>query len=95
MIKTKPILLFFIAAFSMTQIKIVGYIGISELLMLIMGPFLLIKKWHTLKQHGFMTLILLSFCWAVSAIVTDLYRGTSFSDILRGVASPLMILAMI
>lgn len=93
--KNKSFLLFLAAALSQTQIQIVGYIGISELAMLFIGPFLIYKNWDLLKRDGFGTVIVLAGLWAASAIATDLYRGTYTSSMLKGVAAPLSVMMMV
>ena len=94
-IRRSNLLLFLTAAFSMTQIRIVGYLGISELLMTVAGPFVLFKNWKFLKRDGFGPILLLSGLWVVSALITDWYRQTEWSSLLKGMASPLMVLMMI
>lgn len=91
----KKLLLFLAAAFSLTQIRIVGYIGISELVMLLIGPFVLVKYWNSLKRDGFAPCLSLVALWVFSALVTDFYRQTSLNDLLRGVASPISVLFVI
>lgn len=88
----KTILLFLMATFSMTQIRLVGYIGISELVMAIIGPYLLFKNWKNLRRDGLGTFLILDGLWIFSALITDWYREIPLKDVLRGVASPLMIL---
>lgn len=88
----KNILIFLVGAFSMTQINVVGYIGISELVMFLVGPFLLLKYGRDMKRDGFLSLIAFTFLWIIGAIVTDWYRGSSIYDAVRGLASPLSIL---
>lgn len=91
----KSFLLFLAAAFSLTQIHVVGYIGISELCMMVAGPFVLYKNWEILKREGFQTVIVLAMLWALSAAVTDIYRETQFSIALKGLASPLSVAMMV
>jgi hypothetical protein len=88
----KNILLFLIAAFSMTQIRIVGYIGIAELALLACGPFLLGKHWKALRRDGFAPFLVLAGLWASSAVVTDLHRENSTNNMLKGVAAPLVMI---
>ena len=90
----KKLILFLVAAFSMTQIYFVGFIGISELVMLACGPFMLWRYYSDLKRDGFLPLITLAGLWVLSAIATDVYRETAFNDALKGVAPPVLILFM-
>lgn len=90
----KKVLLFLIAAFSMTQIRIVGFIGISELAMLICGPFVLASQMRNLRRDGLMPFLILAGLWALSALVTDLYRQTPMQSMIKGLASPIMIVCM-
>lgn len=92
MLRLHKYLLFFVAAFSMTQIHLVGFIGISELVMLVCGPFVLLQHYRDLKKAGFLSLLLLAGLWFISALATDLYRQTPYELMLRGLAPPLVIL---
>lgn len=91
----KRLLIFLAAAFSLTQIKIVGYIGISEVVMLACGPFLYIREWQNLKRDGFVPAITFITLWILSAMITDWYRGTLWQSALKGWASPIMVFVMI
>jgi len=87
----KKILLFLVGAFSLTQIKMIGYIGISELIMVLVGPFVLVKYWPGLKKDGFLPFLMLTGLWVFSAVISDWYRNTQLNDSLRGVASPIVV----
>lgn len=91
----KKFILFLLAAFSLTQVRLVGSIGISELVMLVVGPVFAFREWKNLKRDGFVTLMILALLWLASALVTDLYRGTTLENMLKGIAHPIMIFSII
>ena len=72
----------------MTQVNIIGYIGLSELIMLIFAPFVFFRNQSLLKQHGFTLVLTFAILWIISAVITDCYRQTAFSDAIKGVATP-------
>ena len=89
----KSLILFLIGAFSMTQLRIVGYIGVSELIMLGLAPYVFFRNAKLLRQHGFMPLLTLAALWGLSALATDLYRQNIFVNTIRGIAPPIAVMA--
>lgn len=87
--------LFLIGCFSMTQIRVIGFIGISELFLFFLAPLYCVHDWDLLKKHGFSTIIVLSLCCFAGGIVSNLVNNVSFYDGSRGVASPYAIFALI
>ncbi len=84
----KNYLLFLIGMFSLTQIRIVGYIGITELVLFFAAPLVFMRTFHLLKQHGFMPLIVMSLLWFGSALLTDWLRHNTYENFLKGGATP-------
>ena len=72
--------------FSMTQIQIIGSIGISELICYIAAPFLLFKNRVALKNDGFGPVILLSICTIIGCCLSSWHNHTVFPAFIRGVA---------
>lgn len=79
----------------MTQIKIVGYIGISELVVFAVAPFIFFKSYGRLRANGFIPVINLALTWLVSAILSDWINGSKINDLLKGVAHPYAVLSWI
>jgi len=91
----KNLLLFLAGCFSMTQINIIGYIGISELFFYAIAPLLFFKNKLLLKKHGVMPVLYLALFWLASAVLTDFMRGTPFLFAIKGVAAIYSILAAV
>jgi hypothetical protein len=81
-------LLFLAGAFSMTQVKLIGYIGITELFFFALAPIVFFRNRRLLISHGFRTVLYLVVLWGGSALVTDWIRGNTIENLLKGVAVP-------
>lgn len=91
----EKMLLFLIGTFSMTSIKLVGMIGISELIMLIVAPFVFLNKIYVLRKEGVMPILILTLLWFLGACLSDYLIGTPLLIALRGIAFPLVTFATI
>jgi hypothetical protein len=80
-------ILFLIGLFSATQIRVVGSIGISELVIFIVAPFLFINNVAQLRRDGFFPLIWLSLLASFSCVMSSLYNNTPIPNLFRGVAT--------
>lgn len=86
--KKSSIILFLIGLFSITQIKMPGFaLCISEFPIYIIAPFLFIKNYWLLKQHGMMYIIGLGICVSIMCVVSGLYNQTHPFFILKGLSS--------
>lgn len=88
----KGAMLFLIGALSMTQVRVVGYIGVSELAMLLVGPWVLVRNSALLQRQGFGKFLMLAMLWAIGALVANLSCHNTAGNTLRGVAAPLAVL---
>ena len=88
-------LLFVLGMFSVTQITIVGKIGISEFLMCIVAPFVYMKNQLLYRQDKVNTILILAFLWCAGTIVADSFAGTPFVIGIKGLATPAVVLAML
>jgi hypothetical protein len=70
--------------FLFQEIELVGRLFLSELLLVIILPLLIIKKGKLLLQPLPRTIIILGILWLSNQIITDLIRDTPFSDWSRG-----------
>jgi len=84
----KNYLLFLIGMFSLTQIRIVGWIGITEVVLFFVAPLVFFKTRRSLKQHGFMPVLVLGVLWFGSALLTDWIRHNTYENLLKGAATP-------
>lgn len=74
----------FIPMLMFLEVKVVGRLFVSEILLLCMLPFLLMARGRLLFASLPKKLILIGLAWLVSQIVTDVMRGTPFEDWSRG-----------
>ena len=80
--------LFLLGLFSETQILVIGSIGISELVMFVVGPFFLIKDWLALRQKRFTLFLWLLVLMFASGLVSNWYNHIEFARAIRGLAMP-------
>ena len=93
--KLNKFILFLIGCFAITQIRIIGYIGISELVLFVLAPYFCIRDWNLLSQHGFTPLIVLSIGCFVGGGVSNYVNRIDFYDAARGMAAPYAIFSII
>ena len=92
-IRRKNINLFIIGLLSYTSITIIGTIGISELLLVFLSPFLFLMDFPKIRKEGTLILHVLSLLWMGGAILSDWIAGTPFQIAIRGVAFPMVTFA--
>lgn len=90
---TKQWLLFLAGSFSMTQVRVVGFLGITEVVFFILAPAVFTKNKQLLKKHGFNTALTMAMLWLCSALVTDLVRDNTTTNLLKGIATPYSVFA--
>ncbi len=88
------ILVFMLGVFSQTQIRVIGYMDISEFICYIIGPFLFIIDLPKLRRHGFGTFLLMWFLATCGAIISSLFNHSSMPVLLRGIASPISVFCL-
>lgn len=76
-----------IGMWALTQINIIGFLGISELVMYLYAPFVLRHNWSLFKKDGLGTLFILLFLTMLSCIVSGLYNHCSPTAIIKGLAT--------
>ena len=81
-------ILFLIGLGSETQIRLVGYIGISELILFVIGPFIFMRNYYRLKHDGFMPLIWLTWLAFLGGWASGMLNDVPMRSILKGVAAP-------
>lgn len=91
---TKNLLAFLFGLGSVTQIRMIGAMGISEAITVFLAPFVLINTWQKLKEAKGQTILFLLLLWMLSAGFTDLYRETETKDAIKGVVAIPFLAAM-
>jgi hypothetical protein len=81
------IALFLLGAFSLTQVHVIGYLGISELAIFVMAPYFLLKNMALLKKDGFMPYLALVFLAMLGCCIGSIANETEWPAFLRGMAS--------
>lgn len=82
-------LLFLIGLFSQLQVNVGGKLGLSEIVMLVLSPFVFLKHLSTFKRDGSLTFIKLLVLWLVGAIFVDCYTHNYIHFAMRGIAVPI------
>lgn len=81
------LMLLFFGTFSLTQVHVIGYLGISELVMFVCAPFVLINDIQILKRDGFMPFLWLVFLAMLGCSIGAVVNGAFWGDFLRGFAA--------
>ena len=92
-VRSKNIYLFIIGLLSYTSITIIGTIGISELILVFLSPFLFLMDLPKIRKEGTLILHVLSLLWIGGAILSDWIAETPFQIAIRGVAFPIVTFA--
>lgn len=77
-------LLLALGIFSHTQIYWFGAMGISELIVFLVAPFLFMKNYAILRREGFLTLIFLVWLSFAGCLISIWINGIPFKDAIRG-----------
>lgn len=87
--------LFLIACFSMTQIRLGAKIGISEIFMVLLAPFLYFKNLRYYRSDGMLTMLNLLLLWILGALFADWYNDAVPFQYWRGFSVPVMIFSTV
>lgn len=79
--------LLLIGMFSMTQISVVGSVGISELLCFMLAPILFLIDYQMLRRDGFMPAVVLSLLAMAGCCISSIVNRTPMPAFLRGFAA--------
>lgn len=93
--KELNLVLFLLGLFSMTQIRIIGAIGISEIPIFIIAPFMFLKDYRTLKVDGFLPIIWLSLLTCGGNCIASYMNETHIVYAIKGFATPYSIFAVV
>ena len=70
-----------------SQLQIVASLSISEVVILLVSPFLFLKNYHNMKKDGVLTYFNLSLLLVLGTIVSILYNHTDSYFAIRGLAT--------
>lgn len=85
--------LFLLGMFSLTQVNLGGYLAISEILCLLIGPIMFFRDISVFKRDGIMPVFWLLFLWLCGAVFVDLKVHSPLPAMLRGIAVPIVVIA--
>ena len=92
--KNLTFVLFLLGLFSMTQIRIIGAIGIAEIPIYILAPYLFLVDYQSLKNDGFLPIIWLALLTCVCACISSCINHTYIAEAIKGFATPYSIFAV-
>lgn len=87
--------LLLIGMFSMTQISVVGSIGISELFCFLLAPMLFLFDYQALRHDGFMPAVVLSLLAIVGCCISSAVNHSPQPAFLRGFAATYSVFAFL
>ena len=93
--KTSNIVLFLMGLFSMTQIRIIGAIGISEIPIYLAAPFIFVADYKRLHQDGFLPIIWLALFTCMGDCISSWLNQTYIDQAIKGFATPYSIFSVI
>lgn len=82
-----PKLLFFLIGLgAVTQIRIIGSIGITEMVFFVVAPFVFMQDVVSLRKDGFMPVIFWAIMAMVGCLISCFVNGSPFPSAIRGFA---------
>ena len=92
--KSNALALLLIGTFSMTEVNIIGWLGISELVMFLVAPVLFMVDYAKLRHDGFLPLIWLSLLMMASSVMSNVMNHNYFFVAMKGIAAVYSIFAI-
>lgn len=83
----KSALVFFLGLFTATQIKLIGYIGISEIFCYLFAPFVFVRYRLEFKRWDMTPFLGVTGIWFIFAIISNIYNHNGVVPSLKGVAT--------
>lgn len=84
--------IFLIGVFSSFYVKIIGEFYISEIILIIIFPFLILKIKQQLLNPWFKRVLIFGYLWFFNQVITDFVRNTNIFDLARGWSSIVVLL---
>ena len=78
--------MFFLGLFIRTQVHLIGYIGLSELIVVFVAPFIYAKNHIAMKRDGMMPVLNLAVMAILGCVLSSLVNGSVFAFFIRGFA---------
>lgn len=78
--------MFLLGLFLKTQVRLVGYIGISELIVLCVAPFVFVKNYSAMKRDGMMPILNLAGMAVLGCVCSSIINHSYFEQFARGFA---------
>lgn len=86
--------LFLLGMFAMTEVNLVGYIGVSELFCYAMGPVFFCMDYRRMKQDGFTPFLMMAVFMFASGLLSNWVNHAPVNWALRGLAASFSIFAI-
>lgn len=93
--KGAAFILLMIGTLSVTQVSIVGKLGIAEFLLFVAAPFSMMRNFTMFRRDGIIPILVLASMWCIGTCVADVNAHTPLLIRVKGLATPLIVLAMI
>lgn len=87
--------LFWLGALSMTQVHVIGNIGISELVAFVIAPVIFMLDYKKLQYDGFMPAVWLALLTCCGSVVASVANHTPFKLFMRGFAAPYSVFSIL
>ena len=87
--------LFFMGAASLVRVQLIGMIGISEIIICLLAPYMLIRNFSELRRDGFLLALTLMFFACIGCLVGGAYNQTPATNLIRGFATPVVLLCSV
>lgn len=78
--------MFFLGLFIRTQVHLIGYIGLSELVVVFVAPLIFLKNHAAMKRDGMMPILNLAVMACFGCVLSSLINGSDFARFIRGFA---------
>ncbi len=69
---------------AVTQTRVIGALALTEIVLAVLAPVLLMRQWRRLRQTHAITILALGLLWLASALLTDYYREVAPNDMIKG-----------
>ena len=78
--------MFFLGLFVKTQVHLIGYIGLSELVVVFVAPLIFVRNYAAMRRDGMMPILNLALMAIVGCVLSALINGSGFLRFIRGFA---------
>lgn len=89
------LMLFLLGTFSMTQIRLIGSIGVSEVYAFIAAPFFIFRDYYKMRKYGLLPVFWLSILVIINCIGSIISNDVWFENAVRGLATTYAMFALL